>query len=225
MPLDLFDSTQNDILGAKNYTDFKEALRASGCTRCALCKQRTQIVVDRGNPQASVLFVGEAPGENEDLQGRAFVGRAGRLLDGMLREIGFDTDRDSLIANVVKCRPPENRAPLPQEAQTCLTFLKKQIELVEPRLIVLLGATALKHLLPEKKDFSMAGQVGRCFQHPAYPGADLMVLYHPAFILRDPRKRPLMAEHLKQLVAIARSQPAGRQAGRRSDENRRENEF
>ena len=205
MPLDLFDSTQNDILGAKNYTDFKEALRASGCTRCTLCKQRTQIVVDRGNPEASVMFIGEAPGENEDLQGKAFVGRAGRLLDEMLREIGFGTDRDALIANVVKCRPPENRAPLPKEAQTCLPLLKKQIELVNPRLIVLLGATALKHLLPEKKDFSMAEQAGRCFQHPAYPGKEMMVLYHPAYILRDPRKRPLMQMHLKQLVVIARS--------------------
>ena len=190
----------NDILGAENYIQYKEALRASGCRRCTLCRERTQIVVDRGNPQAGVLFVGEAPGQNEDLQGKAFVGRAGRLLDEMLREIGFDTNRDALIANVVKCRPPENRAPSPQEAQACLPFLKKQIELVDPRLIVLLGATALKHLMPEKKGFSMAEQVGRRFQHPAYPGKEMMVLYHPAFILRDPRKKPLMAQHLKTLV-------------------------
>ena len=200
MLFDLFDNRRNNILGAKDYPAFKEALILSACTRCALSESRTHIVVDRGNPEAKVFFIGEAPGENEDLQGEAFVGRAGRLLDEMLKEIGFDTNRDALIANIVKCRPPENRAPHPEEAAACLPFLKKQIELADPRLIVLLGATALKHILPENKDLPMAGQAGRCFQHQSYPGKDLMVLYHPAFILRDPRKKPLMAEHLKRLV-------------------------
>ena len=196
MQSDLFDGAKNDILGAKQYRLFKEALENSACQRCALSESRAHIVVDRGNPAAKVLFIGEAPGENEDLQGRAFVGRAGRLLDEMLKELGFDTNRDALIANVVKCRPPENRAPKPEEAEACLPFLRKQIELVDPRLIVLLGATALKHLLPEKKEFPMAAQAGQCFEHPSYPGRHLMALYHPAYILRDPRKRPLMAQHL-----------------------------
>lgn len=190
------------ILDRTSYGDFKEALRTSGCDLCALSCHRTQIVVDRGNPKARVLFIGEAPGQNEDREGRAFVGRAGRLLDGMLKELGFDTDRDALIANVVKCRPPKNRAPLPEETSACFPFLAKQIELVNPRLIVLLGATALKHLLPEKKSVPMAGQVGKHFQHPDFPEREMMVLYHPAFILRDPRKKPLMAMHLKTLVAF-----------------------
>ena len=199
MQFDLFDSAQNSVLSSKTYPAFQQALANSGCVRCPLSEHRTHIVVDRGNPSAKVLFIGEAPGENEDRLGKAFVGRAGRLLDEMLKEIGFDTNLDSLIVNVVKCRPPDNRAPLPKEAEACRPFLKKQIDLVKPRLIVLLGATALKHVLPEKKDFSMSEEVGRCFRHPSYPDTDLMVLYHPAYILRDPRKKPQMAVHLSVL--------------------------
>ncbi len=198
MQLDLFDSQQNKILGAKTYTDFKTELIKSNCVKCTLCESRTNIVVDRGNPSAKVMIVGEAPGQNEDLQGKAFVGRAGQLLDQLMKDIGFDTNRDSLIVNVVKCRPPENRAPLPKEAETCFQFLTKQIELVRPKFMLLLGATALKHLLPEKKNFSMESQVGNFFKDPKYPGVDLMTLYHPAFILRDPRKKPLMVEHLRR---------------------------
>ena len=212
MQFDLFASRQRNILETEHYRTFKETLAGSGCNLCALSKGRTQIVVDRGNPEAKVLIIGEAPGETEDLRGQAFVGRAGRLLDGMLKELGFDTNQDALIANVVKCRPPENRAPRPEEAAACLPFLKRQIELVDPALIVLLGATALKHILPENSGFSMAEQAGRCFKNLNYPGRELLVLYHPAYILRDPRKRPLMEEHLKQLVVIARSLSAGRQA-------------
>ena len=197
---DLFDTMQNSILGAATYADFKRELIDSQCTRCGLCAGRTNIVVDRGSPLARVLFVGEAPGENEDLQGRAFVGRAGKLLDEMLLALGFDTNRDSLIANVVKCRPPDNRAPLPKEAESCLPFLHRQIELVKPKIVGLLGATALKHLVPDRKDFSMEDQVGKFFEHPLFPGIQLIVFYHPAYILRDPRKRPLMESHLKKFV-------------------------
>ena len=186
-------------LSAGTYGAFKALLAASGCARCALSASRTQIVVDRGNSSARVLFIGEAPGEKEDLTGRAFVGRSGRLLDSMLKEAGFDTERDALIVNVAKCRPPKNRAPSKEEAGACRPFLKKQIDLVQPRLIALLGKTALTHILPEKKDLSMAEQAGRRFQHPDYPGTDLMVLFHPAYILRDPRKKPLMAGHLRAL--------------------------
>jgi uracil-DNA glycosylase len=187
-------------MDTKTYSDFKRELTASQCTRCALAAGRTHIVVDRGNPAAKAMFIGEAPGRNEDLQGRAFVGRAGKLLDEMLRVQGFETERDALIANVAKCRPPDNRAPKPEEAQTCLPYLRKQIALMHPRLIGLLGATALKHLLPEMHGLGMAGQVGQLFEHDSFPGAKLMVLFHPAYILRDPRKRPLMEEHLKKFV-------------------------
>ena len=195
---DLFDDKQNQILGTKTYAEFKKALTESDCARCTLSQSRTHIVVDRGNPEAKVLFIGEAPGENEDLQAKAFVGRAGKLLDEMMKGLGFDTNRESLIVNVVKCRPPENRAPQPKEADACRPFLKRQIELVHLRIILLLGATALKHMIPDKGAFSMEREAGNFFDHPDQPGVKFMVLYHPAFILRDPRKKPVMIEHLKR---------------------------
>jgi uracil-DNA glycosylase len=184
------------------YHRFKKDLLESGCELCGLCRGRTQIVVDRGDPSADVMIIGEAPGANEDLQGKAFVGRSGKLLDGMLRELGFDTEKDALIANVVKCRPPDNRPPKDDEAEACLPFLRKQIELVDPRMIVFLGATALKRLLPDRKAFSMKEQVGKVFRHPSLPGRDLLALYHPAYILRDPRKKTLMAGHLRSMVDL-----------------------
>lgn len=187
-----------DILGKKSYAAFKKGLSGSGCAKCALSTSRTNIVVDRGNPEAKVLFIGEAPGENEDRLALAFVGRSGRLLDQMMSVIGFDTERDGLIVNVVKCRPPKNRKPSSREAAACSPFLKKQIELVGPRHIILLGATALKYVLPKKKIASMKTEVGKFFEDPAYPGARLIIFYHPAFILRDPRKKPLMESHIRR---------------------------
>jgi len=198
MQLDLFDSTQNKILDAKSYGEFKEALAKSNCTKCTLSGSRRHIVVDRGSPSAKVLMIGEAPGENEDLQAKAFVGRAGQLLDELMKDIGFDTNRDSLIINVVKCRPPENRSPKQEEVNACSPFLKKQIALVKPRIILLLGAVALRHLIEDKKEFSMEREAGTFFEHSDFPGIQFMVLYHPAFILRDPRKKPVMVEHLKR---------------------------
>jgi uracil-DNA glycosylase len=189
----------------KAYADFKNELAGSACTRCALHAARARIVVDRGNPKAKALFIGEAPGANEDREGRAFVGRAGKLLDSMLAQEGFSTEEDALIANVVKCRPPENRRPKPEEAEACLPFLRKQIELVRPKWLVLLGATALSHLLPSKKGLAMSSEAGRFFEDPGYPGAKLFVLFHPAYILRDPRKRPIMEGHLKKFVETWRS--------------------
>ncbi len=199
---DLFDSATNTIFEAKTYPDFKKLLAESGCTKCPLSEGRRHIVVDRGNPGAKVLMIGEAPGENEDIQGKAFVGRAGQLMDQMMKELGIDTNRDTLIANVVKCRPPENRAPKQEEADQCMPFLKKQIALMKPSIIVLLGATAVRHLIHDKGDFSMEKEAGRFFTHPDYPNIQLMVLYHPAFILRDPRKKPVMQEHLKALKRL-----------------------
>ena len=198
MQFDLFDGTRNKILEARTYAEFKEALTLSKCTRCPLSDSRTHIVVDRGNPTARVLMIGEAPGENEDRQGKAFVGRAGQLLDELMKGIGFDTNQDSLIINVVKCRPSENRAPKQEEVKACDPFLKKQLELVKPKIILLLGAVALKHVIPDKGEFSMEREAGTFFDHPAFPGVKFMVLYHPAFILRDPRKKPVMIEHLKR---------------------------
>jgi DNA polymerase len=189
------------ILEAKTYPEFKQKLADSACTRCGLAAGRTRIVVDRGNPKADTLFIGEAPGANEDIQGRAFVGRGGKLLDAMMKDEGFDTEEDCLIVNVVKCRPPDNRRPEPEEARECAPFLKRQIEHVKPRFILLLGATALAHIAPEKKGFKMNEEAGKFFTHPDYPGARLMVLFHPAYILRDPRKKPLMKQHIQRFVA------------------------
>lgn len=199
MQFDFFNLTSNKILDSTSYDDFKRALVESKCSQCPLSAGRRHIVVDRGNPKAKVLMIGEAPGENEDIQGKAFVGRAGRLLDEMMREIGIDTNQDTIIANVVKCRPPENRAPKQEEVNKCIPFLRKQIALIKPKVIVLLGATALKHIIPDKAKASMGDEVGKSFSHPDFPGVQLIVLYHPAFILRDPRKKPIMAEHLKTL--------------------------
>ncbi len=199
MQFDLFDDTQNRILEAEDYRTFKERLIASNCDRCSLSQSRTHIVVDRGNPQSSILFIGEGPGENEDRQGLAFVGRAGKLLDSLLQEIDIHPEKDTLIANVVKCRPPENRAPKMEEADTCLPYLKKQISLMNPRMIILLGATALKHLVREKLHFSMEEQAGKIFKLQEFPSADGMVLYHPAYLLYDPRKTEAMKTHLKAL--------------------------
>lgn len=202
MQFDLFDNVQNSVLNAKAYPEFKKSLEESNCQLCELSKSRRNIVVDRGNPGAKVVMIGEAPGENEDIQKKAFVGRAGQLLDEMMKQIGFDTNRDSLIINVVKCRPPENRAPKTEEVAACRPYFSKQISFLKPKIILLLGATALKHVIPEKKDFSMAEEVGKFFEHPEFPNTKLMVLYHPAFILRDPRKKPLMADHLKKFKAF-----------------------
>ena len=199
MQFDLFDSGSNTILGAESYEEFRERLRASGCAKCALHQGRTNIVVDRGNPSAPVITIGEGPGENEDKEGRAFVGRAGQLFDKIMSAVGIDTERDMLIVNVVKCRPPENRNPRTEEAAECLPYLKRQIELTRPRVILLLGATALKHIDKSKTNFQMGEEAGRFFTLADYPGIQFMVLYHPAALLYNAKLKPAMWEHVKKL--------------------------
>ncbi|MFQ5601253.1 MAG: uracil-DNA glycosylase [Candidatus Krumholzibacteriia bacterium] len=201
MQVDLFDQNLNAILDAGTYEDFASRLRAYDCRRCTLCKGRSRIVVDRGNPAASIFIISERPGENEDREGRAFVGRSGELLDKILASIGLDANQDTLIANVVKCKPEEDRAPTSDEATACLPFLEKQIELVKPRVVLLLGQVALKWMDPTRKDFKMEEEAGRLFTLPRFPGVQFMVLYHPAFLLRDPRKKRPMWEHVKLLKA------------------------
>ncbi len=201
MQLDFFDQTSNKIFGAKTYEEFRAAFLEAGCTKCRLSKSRTHLVLDRGNPQAKVVLIGEGPGADEDAQGKAFVGRAGQLMDTLFRKVDLDTNRHFLIINVVKCRPPENRQPMADEAETCLPYLKKQLELVKPKLLVLLGATAVKHALGRKEIESMESIVGQFFTSPDYPGITCLILYHPAYILRDPRKTPIFEQHLQQLKA------------------------
>ena len=205
MQVDLFDQQLNAILAAPTYSDFATQLRAYDCRRCALCQGRSRIVVDRGNPAASILIVSERPGVHEDQQGRAFVGRSGELLDKILAAIGIDADRDTLITNVVKCKGEEDRAPTSDEGAACLPFLDRQIALVRPRVVLLLGSVALKWIAPERSSFTMEEEAGSFFTLARYPGVQFMVLYHPAFLLRDPRRKRDMWEHVQRLQAFLAS--------------------
>jgi DNA polymerase len=199
MQVDLFDQALNGILASSTYAEFATRLRAYDCRRCDLCAGRNRIVVDRGNPQAPILIVSERPGVNEDAEGLAFVGRSGALLDKILAAIHLDANRDTLIANIVKCKGEEDRAPTTDEATACLPFLDKQIELVKPRVVVLLGAVALKWMDPGRREFTMEEEAGRFFTLQRYPGMQFMVLYHPAFLLRDPSKKRETWEHVQRL--------------------------
>jgi DNA polymerase len=205
--LGLFDQGPRDLLAIRDYEEFKRRLAASGCDRCDLSRDRRNIVVDRGHPGSRVMAVGEGPGADEDAQGRAFVGRGGQLFDRIMAEAGFDTNRDLLIANVVKCRPPENRVPHAAEVEACLPYLRHQIRLVKPKVIVLLGATALKHLLPARKNTPMREIVGKPFTDFGLPGVTFLVFYHPAFLLRDPRKLPEAREHIRTLARVLEERP------------------
>ena len=199
MQFDLFDAGSNTILGSDSYDELKTRLVESGCTKCSLHTGRTQIVVDRGNPNASVMVIGEGPGEQEDRQGKAFIGRAGKTFDQIMNAVGIDTNEDMLIANVVKCRPPENRAPHSDEATACLPYLKRQIELVGPHIILLLGATALKHFDKSKTNFQMSEEAGKFFTLIDFPSSQFMVLYHPAALLYNAKLKPAMWQHAKTL--------------------------
>jgi len=153
------------------------------CTRCALHRGRNKIVFADGDPNARLMFVGEGPGADEDAQGLPFVGRAGQLLNNMIAAMGLKRE-DVYIANVVKCRPPQNRTPEPEEANTCSPFLFRQIDVVRPEVIVALGATAAPYLLGQRQP--LAGLRGRIH---SFRGSKLIVTYHPAFLLRDPRQK------------------------------------
>lgn len=169
------------------------------CRKCGLWETRTNVVFGTGNPRAEVLFIGEGPGEQEDLQGEPFVGRAGKLLDTMLELI--DLDRTKVyIANMVKCRPPRNRDPLELEQEACAAWLDNQIALIDPKLIVCLGRiSAMKFI---REDFKITREHGAWYEKD---GRKVMALYHPAALLRDPGKRPETFEDLKKLQAEIRS--------------------
>jgi uracil-DNA glycosylase len=178
------------------------------CTRCKLHKQgRKQIVFGVGNPRAELMFVGEGPGADEDAQGEPFVGRAGQLLNNMIKAMGLRRE-EVYIANVVKCRPPGNRTPERDECETCSPFLMRQIAVIRPKVVVALGAVAAKNLLainaPMSElrgrfyDFTPAGARS---SDPSWQGAKLAVTYHPAFLLRDPRQK---GEAWKDLQMVMR---------------------
>jgi DNA polymerase len=166
------------------------------CTRCKLHKQgRKQIVFGVGNPHADLMFVGEGPGADEDAQGEPFVGRAGQLLNNMIKAMGLRRE-EVYIANVVKCRPPGNRTPERDECDTCSPFLMRQIAVIKPKVIVALGAVSAKNLLAINAPMSeLRGRfydfmpAGARSGDPSWEGAKLAVTYHPAFLLRDPRQK------------------------------------
>ena len=167
--------------------------KVAACTACPLHAGRRQTVFGVGNPNADWMFVGEGPGEEEDRRGEPFVGRAGKLLDAMLR--AMDLDRTTVyIANIVKCRPPNNRNPSLEEATTCIPYLRRQIELVAPRLIVALGAVAAQRLLETARPVgAMRGQI----HHLAQPACPVLVTYHPAYLLRSPGQKGKAWEDLQ----------------------------
>jgi DNA polymerase len=184
------------------------------CTRCKLHKQgRKQIVFGVGNPRADLMFVGEGPGADEDIQGEPFVGRAGQLLNNMIKAMGIRRE-DVYIANVVKCRPPGNRTPERDECETCSPFLMRQIAVVKPKVVVALGAVASKSLLA--MNASMSELRGRFYDFmpagarsidPSWQGTKLAVTYHPAYLLRDPRQKGEAWKDLQMVMKFLGLEP------------------
>ena len=166
------------------------------CTRCKLCHGRTNIVFGVGDPRAKLMFVGEGPGADEDAQGEPFVGRAGQKLNEMIQAIGLER-KDVYIANVVKCRPPENRTPEPDEVRACAPFLERQLAVLRPRLVCTLGLPATRALLPEVRSISAVR--GREFKLGSTP---LVPTFHPAYLLRNPAAKPQAWDDLKLIARL-----------------------
>ena len=166
------------------------------CRKCGLCETRHHVVFGVGNPKAKVMFVGEGPGENEDLQGEPFVGRGGQLLDKMLAAVDLDRNTNVYITNIVKCRPPQNRDPLPQEQEACIGYLRNQVALIRPKIIVCLGRIAAMRII--KEDFKITKEHGQWFEKS---GVQMTAIFHPAALLRDPRRRPETFVDLKSIQA------------------------
>ena len=175
-----------------NWEELKAECLA--CQRCALADTRTNVVFGVGREDAEIMLVGEGPGEQEDLTGEPFVGRAGQLLDEMLSLVGLSRKSNIYIANIVKCRPPQNRDPLNTEQDACIGYLRSQVALIRPKIIVCLGRVAALRLMRE--DFKISREHGQWMEKS---GVWMTALYHPAAILRDPSKRPVTFDDLKSL--------------------------
>jgi len=169
----------------------------ASCTKCALCETRANVVFGVGQRSAEVLFVGEGPGESEDLKGEPFVGRAGALLDDMLKIIGLDRKKNIYIANIVKCRPPKNRDPSGVEREACQEWLRAQYALIKPKIVVCLGRIAAGDLIGE--NFKITLDHGKWYDKD---GAKFMALFHPSALLRDPHRRPDTFLDLKELERV-----------------------
>ena len=198
MPNDFF-ADNSKPLQAKSLEELRAAI--GDCQRCKLCSGRTHLVFGVGNPKAKLMFVGEGPGRDEDLQGEPFVGRAGQLLTDIITK-GMGLKREDVyIANVVKCRPPENRNPEPDEVAACEPFLKKQIDLIRPKIIVGLGKFAVQTLLQSKVPITKV----RGNWH-SYHGIKLMPTFHPAYLLRNHADKKLVWEDIKKVIKELRDE-------------------
>lgn len=189
------------------------AARVRKCRSCDLHKNRKQAVPGQGNPAPEILFIGEAPGADEDEQGLAFVGAAGQLLTQMIVAMGYSRDQ-VFIANIAKCRPPDNRPPLPEEMAACMPYLKEQIRLLAPKVIVALGATAVKGLLNPDPAETISRLRGKW---QTFEGIPLMPTFHPAYLLRNPSAKHDVWADLKEVLARLGRQPPPRPA-RKTDQ-------
>lgn len=196
----IIDKQINRNQGIRQGDDLKSdsllALREDigDCKRCKLSKHRKNIVFGEGNPEASLMFIGEAPGSEEDLQGRPFVGEAGQLLTRLINKMGFKRE-EVYIANIVKCRPPLNRDPEEDEIESCFPFLKRQIEIISPEVIVSLGRISAWTLLKTKIPITRLR--GRFYE---YEGIPLMPTFHPAYLLRNPKDKWLVWSDMQQVI-------------------------
>jgi DNA polymerase len=171
------------------------AAEAHDCTKCRLAKTRTNVVFGVGDPNADLMFIGEAPGRDEDLKGEPFVGRAGQLLTDIIKAMKLSREQ-VYIANVIKCRPPENRNPEPDELDACRPFLKRQVELIKPKVIVTLGRFGLQSLT--EKGYGISAVRGQWLD---YNGIKLMPTYHPAYLLRNPAAKKDVWADMKKVMA------------------------
>ena len=167
----------------------------TACEKCRLSTTRTQVVYGVGNPNADLMFIGEAPGRDEDVQGKPFVGRAGQLLTDIIKAMQLTRD-DVYIANVIKCRPPENRNPEPDELEQCRPYIRRQIELIQPKVIVTLGRFALQSLT--EKAYAISSARGQWLD---WNGIKVMPTYHPAYLLRNPAAKKEVWADMKQVMA------------------------
>ena len=190
----------------ENFQSLEEiAAHISTCRNCPLCEGRTNTVPGEGNSDSpDIMFIGEGPGADEDAQGRPFVGKAGQLLTKMIEAMGYQRE-EVFIANIVKCRPPNNRAPLPEEMEACLPYLRQQIRVINPKVVVGMGATAIKGLLGKT-----AGITRLRGTWQEYEGIKLMPTFHPSYLLRDPSKKKDVWQDLQQVLKELGKEPPER---------------
>ena len=189
-PIEKKESPQTSL---SSWAELREAL--ANCKKCVLAKTRQTIVFGEGDEKAALMFIGEGPGADEDREGRPFVGKAGQLLTKMIEAMGL-TRAQVYIANIVKCRPPENREPLPDEVSACIAYLKNQIRLINPKIIVCLGGTAATHLLnPGRRISAIRGKF------MTYEGIKVMPTYHPSYLLRNESEKRNVWNDLKLVMS------------------------